>query len=135
MCISLPLAAQPAPAPEQHAVDMTRPILDQNHKTMPDVTVREPDDKDCKNCPVLTVGRIVAMALNANFDDEKAVGWQMRFDRSTLAQRIINNNAAVLDSTETAVIQRLLGKLGLNGLVLLQVVTAIDPNVKAGKVQ
>lgn len=139
LCV-LQMAAQaqvapPPPASTMRPVDMTTLVLDPNGRSMPDGSVREPDDKDCKNCPSLTVGRVVSLALNAPFDDEKNLGWAARFDRATLAKRIKDDPNAVLDSSETATIERLLGRLGLNGTVLLQVIGVIDPNVKPGKIQ
>ena len=131
----MPAAYGQVAPPVDRSVNMTREIMDPNGRPMPDGSVKEPDDKDCKNCPNLTVGRIAAMALNAAFEDERNLGWQTRFDRSSLAKRIINDPKAVLDGTETATIERLVGKLGLNGTVLIQVIETIDPNAKPGKVQ
>jgi hypothetical protein len=134
-CLSIAAFAEPPTS-----VDMTTPIMDQNGQSVPDMTDRAPDDKECNpqqraKCPPLTVGHLVSLALNGAYEDEKSLGWQQRFDRSALAKRIKDDKAAVLDSTETAAIERLLGKAGINGNMLYQVIEVIDPNAKAGKVQ
>ena len=130
-------AADPTPP---YTADMTKQILDQNGQTVPDLTDRASDDKDCNaqqraKCPPLTVGSLVSLALNGAYEDERGIGFQVRFDRATLARRIKDDKAAVLDSTETAAIEKLLGKAGLNGSLLYQVIVVIDPNAKPGKVQ
>lgn len=122
-------------AAEPSVADMTKIIVGQDGKPVPDATGRAPDDKDCAKCPPLTIGAAVSLVLNGSYPDEASLGWQQRFDRSMLARRIINDPKAVLDGTEVGVIERLLGKAGMNGTVLLQVVETIDPNAKAGKVQ
>jgi hypothetical protein len=127
--------AQPVTAPVEHPVDMTKVLVDSTGKPIPDATGRAVDDLTCSKCPPLTIGAAVSLALDAAYPDEQNLGWQQRFDRGMLAQRIRNDPKAVLDGTEVGVIERLLGKAGMNGAVLMQVIETIDPNAKPGKVQ
>lgn len=135
LSLLLPLFLLPVAARAQHAADMTKILVDAGGRPIPDATGRAPDDKDCAKCPPLTIGAAVALALDASYPDEQNLGWQQRFDRAMLAQRIRNDPKAVLDATEVGVVERLIGKAGMNGTVLLQVIEAIDPNAKPGKVQ
>ena len=116
-------------------VDMTKIVTDANGKPVPDPTDRAADDKDCAKCPPLTVGAIVSLALNGSYEDEKTLPTQQRYDRAFLAKRIRADPNASLDGTELGKVELLLGKTGINGQILLQVIDTIDPKFKPGKVQ
>jgi len=120
---------------QSHPADMTKIITNPQGAVVPDPTAMAADSKDCSKCPPLTVGGAVAIALNGTYEDEKSLGWQQRYDRAVLAKKLRDDPAAVVDGTELGVIERLMGKAGFSGWLLMEVIDDIDPNAKSGKVQ
>jgi len=130
IALAVPLAMA---ADATRSADMTTIIVDDSGKPVPDPSARAADDADCSKCKPLTVGHIVSLALNGSYEDEKELGWQLRYDRSFLARKIRDDPHAALDGGEVDMIEKLLGKARIGGVVLLQVIDTIDPNVGAKK--
>ena len=120
-------------ADNSHVVDMTKPLVDEKGKAIPDATQAEKDDPSCAHCPVFTVGAAIARALNTQFPDEQISGDQ-KWSRAVLADRIKNDKRAQLTVKEAQVIETVIGK-AYSGLVIKQIVPLIDPNHKPPEIQ
>jgi hypothetical protein len=135
LLLASPAVAQPTPQPAPaRTIDMTVPINDAKGYPLKDPADVTPDDKACDKCAPLTLGHAIAHALNGSYDDERGLGWEQRYGRGALALRVQDQKEATLTAPETAVIERLLGKLW-GPSVIVQAIPLLDPNMKPPEVQ
>jgi hypothetical protein len=122
----------PALADPVRTINMTQVLLNSQGEPARDPTGQTPDDPSCTKCRPLTVGRVVYMALAGNYEDEKNLSGDVRFDRAALGHRIAQDPAAVLDVDEITLIKRLIGRM-FGAEIIWQIYPILDPNTKPGK--
>lgn len=133
--VTLPVAAAEMP---KHAVDMTTVLVDADKRPVPDITQKEPvppgqidPDPACRQCPPLTVGRMIARVLYATDPKDDA---QKKWADYMLAERIKDDRAAVLSAKEVARIENKLGPI-VSGILISQIFPLIDPNAKPPEIE
>ena len=131
LALSVTLAGlSAAAAPPGHTIDMTMVLQDEAGKPAKDTLVSEAKgDRDCANCPNLTLGAAVAHSLFATYPDERELSGEDKWARARLAQRVKEDKAAALTANEVTLIKRLLAK-AYGPIVLLQAYPVLDPNAK-----
>jgi hypothetical protein len=125
LAASSALAAEP-PAPR--TIDMTAVITDMHGKPLPDGAQASADDPRCEKCAPLTLGAVIASALLADRKDEPGVSTIEKAKRGSLAMRVIDDKAAVLNASQVADITRLLSVW--SPLIIARAMPLIDPAVK-----
>lgn len=131
--VAMPVSA--ATPDTLRTIDMTTVLTTERGVPMKDPSDRAEEDKDCVKCGSLTMGHAIAAALNGSYEDEKSLGFQQRFDRAALGNKIKDNRAAQLTAPEVALIERLIAKAGFFPSVVYQIAPLLDPNIRAGEVQ
>ena len=121
-------------ADESRTVNMQTTIKDEKGKPAKDFAYVTKEDPTCANCSLLTVGVVIARALNATFPDERDLSGEQKWARSVLADRLKDNKAATLTVKEADLIEKLVGK-AFGGETIKQVVPLIDPNKKTPEIQ
>jgi|HubBroStandDraft_1064217.scaffolds.fasta_scaffold117420_3 hypothetical protein len=111
-------------------IDMTTVLTDERGNPIPDPFEADPKDPQ-KVLPPLTLGSAVAHALFAAFPDEQNLGWETKFTRGMMAERLRNNSEAELTTEELPVIKRLVGRL-YGVAIVMKVIPLIDPTAKPG---
>jgi hypothetical protein len=120
--------------PSLAAIDMTVPIVDDYGVVMKDPTYKPaPGAPHCESCEILTVGKVISLALRGIYEDEKTLPWQDSFNRGAMAAALRDNKAAVLDATELATIESLITKGRFAPPIVYQVISHIDPGAKPTK--
>lgn len=135
MAIFLMGSTVPGFCETQHAVDMTKIMLDEQGKPAKDVMAKDPatpgmpdPDPRCDRCPMLTLGVAISHALFASFQQDKDTAEQ-KWARAVLAQRIRDDPQAALTADEISIIKRQLGQ-AYGGVLLMQAYPLLDPNAK-----
>lgn len=111
-------------------IDMTAILLDDKGNPILDPFEADPKDPQ-KILPPLTLGSAIAHALFAAFPDEQNLGWEAKFTRGMMAERLRNNPEVELTAEELTVIKRLLGKL-YGVAIVMRAIPLLDPAAKPG---
>lgn len=111
----------------QRTIDMTVPMHEEDGSVSKHLEHATKDDTKCEKCEPITLGFVIAHALNLQFQDEQNLPGEQKWARSLLGERIKDDKAAVLSAPETALIERVVEK-AYPGYYIRQIIPLIDPN-------
>lgn len=121
--------------PSLRTIDMTVPIFTEQHLPLKE-GVATKDDPECEKCMTVTVGTVIARTLEASLPDiDRGVAWDQPWKYAALGEYLRANKEAELTTQQKDVIEQRLGKLGFNGLMVLQVMKVLEPGRAAPEVK
>lgn len=120
--------ALPALADEaKRGIDMTIVMTDVHGKAIPDVSMATKEDPTCTQCPALTLGEAIAVALLSEHPEERSLDAVEKARRGLLAQRIIDGAVKSLDASQRAKIIKMMSIWG--PIVSAKALPLIDPDL------